>query len=110
MERIIQWGVRRYLGGPGRSWLFTTLAVFGYRAVRSAMGRKELVDVGGIGKGQKIVIEHLSVTHGQQLKEEKDERRTAKKAKRSARRSARSIKRVARRERRLAKKAESTAD
>lgn len=105
MERFILWGVRRYIGGPGRSWLFTTLAVFGYRVVRSTMGRKELVDVGGIGKGQRIVIEHLPVTHGEQLKEEKDERRSAKKAKRSARRSTRSVKRVARRERRLAKKA-----
>ena len=40
MERLIYWGVRRYVRGPGRAWLFPSLAVLGYRVARSAFGRK----------------------------------------------------------------------
>lgn len=94
MERLIQWVVRRYVGGPGRSWVYTTLAIFGFRAVRRTFGRKELIDVGPVGKGDKIIIEQLSVTHKQQLRAEKAARREAKKAKRVARRERRAAKKL----------------
>lgn len=111
MERLIQWGVRRYVGGPGRSWLFTTVAVLGYRAVRSTTGRREIIDIGSVGKGQKIVIEHLPVTHRQQLKDAKVAKRSAKKEKRATkkenrveRKAERSLSRRRRREERSARK------
>ncbi|MCP3988694.1 MAG: hypothetical protein GY724_06460 [Actinomycetia bacterium] len=84
MERLITFVVRRYFGGPGRSWLFTGLAVLGYRRIRATTGRRELIDVGKIPEGQKIVIEHLSETHAHQLKAEKRARREARSAKRTA--------------------------
>ena len=90
MERLIRWGVGRYLRGPGRTWLFPSLAVLGYRAVRSMVGRKEIVDIGDIEKGQRIEIEHLDVTHREQLKAEKAAKREARKARRATRRARRS--------------------
>ncbi len=84
MERLIAFAVRRYLGGPGRSWLFTGLAVLGYRKIRASAGRRELIDIGKIPEGQKIVIEHLSETHADQLKAESGARREARSAKRTA--------------------------
>lgn len=84
MERLITFAVRRYLGGSGRSWLFAGLALMGYRGLRSVTGRRELIDVGKIDKGQKIVIEHLGETHASQIKAVRRERRATRSAKRKA--------------------------
>ena len=97
MERFIAWSVRRFVAGPARSWVFTSIAVLGYRFVRSATGRKEIVDVGNVGKGQKIIIEQLPVTHREQLKEEKLARRVAKRERRDARKDRRAERRARRR-------------
>ncbi len=84
MERLITFVVRRYFGGPGRSWLLTGIAVLGYRRIRSVTGRRELVDIGKIPKGQRIVIEHLPQTHADQLKADRQARRRVRSAKRAA--------------------------
>jgi len=84
MTRLISFLVRRYLGGPGRSWLFSSLALLGYRSVRSLVGRREVIDVGSIGKGSKIVIEHLPISHKSQIKAAKQERKAERRQRRAA--------------------------
>ena len=96
MERLIRYGVRRFIGGPGRSWVVTSLAVLAFRFVRSTVGRREVVDVGGVARGQKIVIEHLAITHGEQLREEKQLKRAGKRTRKASRRAAKADKRAAR--------------
>jgi hypothetical protein len=84
MERLIAFAVRRYLGGPDRAWLFSGLALLGYRGIRSVTGRRELIDVGKVGKGQKIVIDHLGETHASQIRAGKRQRRAARSIRRKA--------------------------
>lgn len=100
IERLIVLAVRRYVGGPARSWVFSAVAVLGYRFVRGRMGRREIVEIGGVGKGRKIVIEHVPETHATQLKTERKVKRAAKADHRRARRRAR----VERRDRRKARR------
>lgn len=100
IERLIRWGVPRYLGGPARSWVFTSLALAGYRLARGRTGKRELIDIGSVGKGQKIVIEQVSQTHTQQLKAEKQAKKAGKKAKKVAKGESKAAKKVVRNERR----------
>ena len=93
MERFISWGVRRYIGGPGRSWVFATVALLGYRLVRSVVGRRPVSHVAPVAKGEKVVIEHLPVTHGEQIKAERSQARAEKAERRLARKQARASKR-----------------
>ncbi|MEM7341470.1 MAG: hypothetical protein AAF467_22645 [Actinomycetota bacterium] len=100
MERLLRYAVNRYVGGPNRSWLYTSAAVLAYRFVRSTMTRKEIVEIGGVGRGQKIVIEHLPVTHAEQIKEGKRVRKAEKRQLKVDKRQARVEKRARRSERR----------
>ncbi|MEM8923774.1 MAG: hypothetical protein AAGD35_09730 [Actinomycetota bacterium] len=103
IERLIVLAVRRYVGGPARSWVFSAAAVLGYRFVRSRTGRREIVDIGGVGRGRKIVIEHVPETHATQLKAERTVKRAAKADHRQAKRQARAERRDRRRARRAAR-------
>jgi len=98
--KIALWGVRRYFKGPGGSWLYTWFAVLGWRAVKAVAGRREVVDVGPLSRGKKVIVEHLTETHGQQLREEKRIRKDAKATSRRYKRERRSLKRQERRYRR----------
>jgi hypothetical protein len=93
MERLLVWGIRRYVGGPGRSWLFTGLGLVAYRAVRSRTGRQRLVETMKLAPGSALVMEHLDETHEEQLRRERRERRTKRRQRRRAR--AASVRRVA---------------
>lgn len=86
--RLTQLVLNRYVKSPGRSWLITTALTLLYRMVRSTTGRRELVDVSSIKPGEMIIIEHLPVTHKEQMKAEKKARRQARKSRRPWRRSA----------------------
>lgn len=100
MERLLRYAVNRYIGGPNRSWLYTSIAVLGYRFIRSTMTRKEIVEIGGVGRGQKLVIEHLPVTHAEQIKEEKKARKVERRQLKVEKRQLKTEKKVRRRERR----------
>ncbi|MEM9890040.1 MAG: hypothetical protein AAF962_04190 [Actinomycetota bacterium] len=111
IERLIRWGVPRYLGGPSRNWVFTSLALAGYRLARRGTGRRQIIDVGPVGTGKKIVIEHVPESHAQQIKGEKRaakaakrERRAAKKVRRGERRDERQTARADRKVRRHERK------
>ncbi len=87
MRRLVQMGLNYYLKSPARSWVISTVATVLFRMVRKTVGRRELIDVSSIKPGEMIVIEHLPVSHKQQIK---DERKAKKRAKRAGRRRWRS--------------------
>ncbi len=67
--------IRSYVGGPARSWLYTSAALWLFRKVQSTVGRQELVDMSSLKPGETIVITNLDVSHKRQIR---DLRRTAK--------------------------------
>ena len=66
--RLILWGLRRHFGGAGRSWLVASAVILAFQVVRSVVGRRPVVEKISIRPGDSYLIEHLGVTHGQQLK------------------------------------------
>lgn len=74
-SRLFQLGLRAYTRSPARSWLITSVATVLYRMVKKTTGRREVIDVSSIKPGEMIIIEHLPVTHKEQIKEEKRRRR-----------------------------------
>ncbi len=85
-RRLILWGLRSYIGGPAKSWVFTSAALLLMRVVRSASGRRELIDLASIKPGDTVVIEHLPISHKRQIKQFKKDKKAAKRARRAARR------------------------
>lgn len=75
MQRIIFWLVRRYIGAPGRSWVFTAAAALLMRLVRSTVGRRQTLDLSDVKPGDKVVIEHLPISHKQQIRQFRRERK-----------------------------------
>lgn len=94
IRNLALWAIRSYIGGPGRSWLFTSAAMLGWRLVKRATGRRELIDLSSIRRGETIVIELLPVSHEQQIKEMRQSRREARRARIGARREARRARRA----------------
>lgn len=95
IERMLIWGISRVAGGPGRAWIWTAIALRGLRMVRSATGRRPVVDAGTVRPGQRLIIEHREISHGKQIKqfkakakEEKRGRRAAAKAEKKAEKDA----------------------
>lgn len=78
LQRLLVWALSRYFGGKARSWMYVTGALFVVRAVRSVLGRRELVDLSNIKKGESIMIEHLPISHKRQIKELKRDKRKRK--------------------------------
>lgn len=77
VQRILVWTVRSYFRGPGRSWLYTSLALVGLRVVRRVVGRRPVIETMTVSPGQKVSIEHLRVSHRSQIRDEKAARRQA---------------------------------
>ena len=84
LRRLLIWAVRSSLGGPSKSWVFTSVALLVLRVVKSVTGRRELVDVSKIKKGDTLYIEQLPISHKRQMKEMKQAKRQARKARRRA--------------------------
>jgi hypothetical protein len=78
LGRIALWGLSRYLGGPGRSWIVASMAVLGYRLIRSATGRRPVVEVVAVGRGDRILVEHLTITHQDQIRAGRAQQRAAR--------------------------------
>ena len=74
-SRLFQLGLRAYTRSATRSWLITAVVTMLYRLAQKTMGRREVIDVSSIKPGEMIIIEHLPVTHKEQIKEEKRKRR-----------------------------------
>ena len=78
LQRFLVWAVRSYMRGPGRSWVYTSLALWLLRIVRRVTGRRPVVERLSVSPGQNLTIDHLQVTHRTQIKEEKRARRRAR--------------------------------
>lgn len=92
--RLFKYAIYKTVSGPGRSWMFTSAAMALFRFTRKQMGRRELIDVSKTEPGDKIVIEHLEISHKRQMKEfktskvsKKDEAAQAKQLKKELRRA-----------------------
>lgn len=98
MQRLALWGLRRYIGGPGRSWVFTAIAALGMRMVRATRGRRELIDVSKISTGDRLVIEQLPVSHKKQIKQLKAEKKADKRLSKAQKAKAKDSKRASKRQ------------
>ncbi len=83
-KRLALRAVRSYIGGPAKSWIFTSGAMLAYRVVKSVTGRRELIDISSVKPGETMLIEHLDVSHKRQIKEMKRSKRQARKDRRKA--------------------------
>ncbi len=73
-SRLFRLALSAYTRSPARSWLITTVVTVLYRLAQKTTGRREVIDVSSIKPGEMIIIEHLPVTHKEQIKEEKRRR------------------------------------
>ncbi len=79
LTRLFKYGIAKGIGGPARSWVFTSGLMALFRFARNRTGRREVLDLSATKPGDKIVIEHLDITHKEQIKQIK----TSKKAEKS---------------------------
>lgn len=87
LRRLLLLGVRSYTKGPAKSWIYSSAALMAYNAVRKMTGRREVIDISSIRPGETIIIEHLEISHAEQMKQMKKQRRQDKReAKRDAKR------------------------
>lgn len=82
IRTLLMWGVRSYVRGPAKSWLITSAAVLGLRFAQSAMNRVAMVEKTTIKPGDRFIIEHLEITHAEQITQHRRARRRAKKSRR----------------------------
>lgn len=87
-KRLALRAIRSYIGGPAKSWVFTSAAMLAFRLVKSVTGRRELIDLSTVKPGETLLIEHLPISHKKQMKEMKRSKRQARKDRRKASASA----------------------
>lgn len=97
LRRIMTMAVRGYVGGPAKSWVFTSAAMLLWRQVAKATQKNEIIDLSRTKPGDKIIIEHLDITHKQQMKDAKRAKKSDRSSAKSARREARAARKLARR-------------
>ncbi len=108
LTRLVRFAVARYVGGPGKSWVFSSgiLALYGFLKKKSEP--KQVVDLSASKPGDKFIIEHLPITHGEQIKQfkraAKDEAKAEKAAKASAKASRKASKQAAKAQKRAERK------
>lgn len=83
-QRILTWAIRSYVRGPGRSWVYTTLALGLLRFVRRVTGRRPVVETLSVGDGQTLSVEGLEISHRKQIRDQRRERRLARRLSRSS--------------------------
>lgn len=80
LASLVRLLARQYFGGSRRGLLMASLVTIGFTRLRSVLGRREVVDMSNIKPGETIVIEHLPISHKEQIKQFKRDERRAKKA------------------------------
>jgi hypothetical protein len=80
LRRILTLAVFRYVRGQGRSWLYTSTVLVLWQLFTRSATRKAVVDISRPRPGDKIVIEHLDITHKQQMKDQKRARKAERRA------------------------------
>lgn len=100
IERALVLLIGRYIKGPARSWIYTSLGLMALRFLRSKIGSREVVELTASKPGDRIVIEHLGVDHKTQIRQlaaiAKRDRKAEKKLARAAKRDHKADKQVER--------------
>lgn len=99
LSRLVKFAIRRGINGPARSWIFTSGFMALFRFARGKTGRREVVDLSATKPGDKIVIEHLDITHKQQIKQIKAEKKAGKREAKVEKAKAKQLKKELRRAR-----------
>jgi len=87
LYRLFLWTLKNLAKGPGRSWLFSTLAIALLRFVKSQTGRREYIDVSKVKPGDSFTVKHLDTTHQELNKQTRATKKADKRAKRQARKT-----------------------
>ncbi|MEZ5343218.1 MAG: hypothetical protein R2706_17795 [Acidimicrobiales bacterium] len=77
-QKLLLFGVRKTVRGPAQSWVFTSGMMLLLRWAKRKTERREIVELTNLKPGDKYIIESLHVTHGEQIKAEKQAARSAK--------------------------------
>lgn len=94
LAKLLTLIVRSVVRGPAKSWVFTSGALGLARFAKKTTGRRELIDLSDTKPGDRIVIEHLHVTHKEQLKDEKLAKKATKRDKKAVKKAVRAAKRA----------------
>ncbi len=74
----------KYLLRGRKTWFLSSGFFLFLKVVKSFTGRRGVVDASSTKPGEKLVIEHLTTTHGAQMKEEKKAKKASRKARKAA--------------------------
>ncbi len=99
LTRLFKFAIAKGVGGPARSWVSTSGFMALFRFARRRMGRREVIDLSATKPGDKIVIEHLDITHKEQIKQFKAAKKSDKAQSRSEKARAKQLKKELRRAR-----------
>ena len=97
LTRFVKLAIRKGIGGPGRSWIYTSGFMALFRFAKNRTGRRQLIDLSSTKPGDKIVIEHLDITHKQQIKQFKAEKKAGKRSAKAEKARAKQLKKELRR-------------
>ena len=75
IRRLLAGIVRGYVRTPGRSWVLASGALLLLRFATRATSGTKVLDLSRTEPGDRIVIQHLDVTHKQQAKDQKRARK-----------------------------------
>jgi|GEM_PF-6136073 len=78
---------RMVLSRKGSSWLFSTILMLVWKLLKKVFKRKELVDLSKSKPGDKFIVEHLPITHGEQIKQIKRDKKALKKKRKANKKS-----------------------
>lgn len=99
LSRLTKLAIAKAIGGPGRSWIYTSGFMALFRFAKNRTGRRQVIDISSTKPGDKIVIEHLGVTHKQQIKQFKAEKKADKSSAKAEKRAAKQLEKELRRAR-----------
>ena len=99
LTRLFRFAIGKGLGGPARSWLFSSGLLALFRFAKRQTGRRQVIDLSSTKPGDKIVIEHLDITHGEQIKQFKAQKKLEKQHEKAEKKRAKRIEKELRRAR-----------
>ena len=99
LTKIVKFAIRRGINGPARSWIFTSGFMALFRFAKGKTGRREVIDLSSTKPGDRILIEHLDITHKQQIKQIKAEKKAGTRTAKAEKVAAKQLKKELRRAR-----------
>jgi hypothetical protein len=85
LGRFFRLALVRYAGGPARAALYLS----GLSALQRTLRPKPTIESVRVRPGQRYVVEHLTISHKDQIKQLKREEQDAKRARKAARKAGR---------------------